>query len=162
MQERTHEIMERDGSLLWGNQHALNEELVSTFRIQWRFFFHCSKHHFEHIGLAHRVEYQKIFCTLDFNRLATVNFSRVGPYSVQLWIDMRRAYVWAQEGRTLGAVVLILNDTGSTLGLVMFRERLTFCVRGTLGGSVHEKGRVGEGSKGRRKDVRSNPSDLLG
>jgi len=30
----------------------------------------------------------------------------------------------------LGTFVLILNDTGSALGFVMFRERFTFCVRG--------------------------------
>jgi hypothetical protein len=78
--------MERDGSFLWGNQHALNEELVFTFRIQWRFFFHCLEHHFGHAGLAHRVEYYKRYCTLDFNRLTRVDFSRIGPYAVQLWI----------------------------------------------------------------------------
>ena len=38
---RTHEVTKRDGSLLWGNQHALNEENIFTFRIRWRFFFHC-------------------------------------------------------------------------------------------------------------------------
>ena len=41
IQEKTHEVTERDGSLLWGIQHALIEELVFTFRIQWRFLFHC-------------------------------------------------------------------------------------------------------------------------
>ena len=41
MQERTHEVTERDGNLLWRNQHALNDELVFTFRIWWRFFFQC-------------------------------------------------------------------------------------------------------------------------
>ena len=56
MQERTHEVMKRDGSLLWGNQHALNQELVFTFRIQWRFFSHCLQNHFGHVELAHRVE----------------------------------------------------------------------------------------------------------
>ena len=43
MHERTHEVMEKDSSLPWGSQ-------------QWRLFFHSLKHHFEHIGLAHRVE----------------------------------------------------------------------------------------------------------
>ncbi len=85
MQEWTHEVMERDDSLLWRNQHALNEELVCTFHIQWRFFFNCLEHYFGHVELAHRVEYQKTYCTLDFNRLARVDFSGVGPYAVQLW-----------------------------------------------------------------------------
>ena len=84
MHERTHEVMQRDGSILWGNQHALNEKLVFTFRIQWRFLFHCLEHHFEHVELAHRVEYYKRYCTLDFNRLTRVDFSGVGPYDVQL------------------------------------------------------------------------------
>jgi hypothetical protein len=57
IQERTHEVVQRDGSLLWCNQNTLNEELVFTFRIRWRFLFHCLEHHFEHVGLAHRVEY---------------------------------------------------------------------------------------------------------
>ena len=41
MQERAHKVTERDGGLLWRNQYALNDELISTFRIQWWFFFHC-------------------------------------------------------------------------------------------------------------------------
>jgi hypothetical protein len=45
MQETTYEVMESVGGLLWGNQHALNEELVFTFRIQWRFLLHRLKHH---------------------------------------------------------------------------------------------------------------------
>ena len=71
---------------IWGSQHALDEELVFGFRIQWRFFFHCLEHHFGHAELTHRVEYYKRYCTLDFNRLTRVDFSRVGPYAVQLRI----------------------------------------------------------------------------
>jgi len=41
MQEGAHEVREKDGSLLRRNKHALNEELVFTFCIQWRFFFLC-------------------------------------------------------------------------------------------------------------------------
>jgi hypothetical protein len=86
IQERTHGIMQRDGSLLWCNQITLNEELVFTFRIRWQFLFHCLKHHFEHVGLAHRVEYYKRYCTLYSIRLTRVHFSGVGQCAVQLWI----------------------------------------------------------------------------
>ena len=36
------------------------------------------------------------------------------------------------EERTFGAVVLILKDTGSALGFVIFKERFTFWVKGPL------------------------------
>ena len=37
-----------------------------------------------YVGLAHRVEYQKTYCTLNFNGLSWVDLARVGPYAVQL------------------------------------------------------------------------------
>jgi len=63
------------------------------------------------------------------------------------------------KGHTLGAVVLILKDTGSALGFVMLRERFTFCVKGpSLEGvaSVRKKYKCGE------KYARLKPIELLG
>jgi hypothetical protein len=40
----------------------------------------------------------------------------------------------------LGAVVFILNDTGSALGFVMFKERFTFWVKGPRRGYEKAKG----------------------
>jgi hypothetical protein len=62
----------------------------------------------------------------------------------------------------LGAVVLILKDTGSALGFVMFKERLTFCVRGPWRMANVRKEEEGRRSKGKRKDARLNPIELLG
>jgi hypothetical protein len=44
-----------------------------------------------------------------------------------------------EEG-TLGAVVLILKDTGSALGFVIFKERFTFWVKGPLTKVSEEEG----------------------
>jgi hypothetical protein len=62
----------------------------------------------------------------------------------------------------LGAVVLILNDTGSALGFVMFRERFTFRVRGPWKMASMRTEEGGVKSKERRKDARLNPNDSLG
>jgi hypothetical protein len=47
------------------------------------------------------------------------------------------------EEQTFGAVVLILKDTGSALGFVIFKERFTFWVKGPLrkGCEVGRKGK---------------------
>ena len=73
---------------------------------------------------------------------------------------MRRAQVPTREGRTLGAVVLILNDTGSALGFVMFRERFTFCVRGPR--RMTNVRKEGGDDPRKRVDARLNPIELLG
>ena len=57
MLERTHEVTEGHASLLWGNQHALKDELVFTFRIQRRFFFHRLERHFWHVEFPRGIEY---------------------------------------------------------------------------------------------------------
>jgi len=63
----------------------------------------------------------------------------------------------------LGAVVMILNDTGSALGFEMFREHFTFCVRGPWRmRKVRKEGGEDPRKGERRKDARLNPSDLLG
>jgi hypothetical protein len=62
----------------------------------------------------------------------------------------------------LGAVVFILNDTGSALGFVMFRERFTFWVRGPWGMANVRKEEGLEEPRERGKDVRLKPIELLG
>ena len=57
MLEMTHEVTEGHASLLWGNQHALKDELVFTFRIQRRFFFHRLERHFWHVEFPRGIEY---------------------------------------------------------------------------------------------------------
>jgi hypothetical protein len=59
----------------------------------------------------------------------------------------------------LGAVVFILNETGSALGFVMFKERFTFWVKGPWK-KGREKNKTGK-YEGRR-DARLNPRELLG
>jgi hypothetical protein len=70
---------------------------------------------------------------------------------------MRQARRQTRGGHTLGAVVLILKDTGSALGFEMFRERFTFCVRGPLRVWRCEKEREGGFlRKGERRTVESD------